>query len=250
MRAEGVEGRAPILRPAQRPRFDEGDEVPRRPAALACATAASRRSWSTSREPARRCVSRSSPPSTIAEIWASRIVDWLETREDVDPGRIGREGVSLGGYTAPARWPSNRVSPAASPGRNHDWRDVQKKRLARAGELPCAALLGPCSLGLGRARHGRVHAHRRKRPSRRRARPNQGPLSRHARREGLAIPLHWAHRTYEQLVNSPKRELKIFARARRRRAAFELRQFRPNAGALYRRLGRRNARRPHRLIRL
>ena len=24
------------------------------------------------------------------------------------------------------------------------------------------------------------------------------------------IPLKWAHRTYEQLVNSPKRELKIF----------------------------------------
>ena len=24
------------------------------------------------------------------------------------------------------------------------------------------------------------------------------------------IPLQWAHRTYEQLVNSPKRELKVF----------------------------------------
>nr|BFE98206.1 hypothetical protein GCM10020185_87420 [Pseudomonas brassicacearum subsp. brassicacearum] len=24
------------------------------------------------------------------------------------------------------------------------------------------------------------------------------------------IPLKWAHRTYEQLVNSPKRELKVF----------------------------------------
>jgi len=24
------------------------------------------------------------------------------------------------------------------------------------------------------------------------------------------IPVHWAHRSYEQLVNSPKRELKIF----------------------------------------
>lgn len=37
------------------------------------------------------------------------------------------------------------------------------------------------------------------------------------------IPLKWAHRTYEQLVNSPKRELKIFTE-RRRRAARELRQ--------------------------
>jgi fermentation-respiration switch protein FrsA (DUF1100 family) len=24
------------------------------------------------------------------------------------------------------------------------------------------------------------------------------------------IPLHWAERTYEQLINSPKRELKVF----------------------------------------
>ncbi|PPA02090.1 alpha/beta hydrolase, partial [Pseudomonas sp. MWU12-2312b] len=33
-----------------------------------------------------------------SEHWASRVVDWLETRSDVDAKRIGLEGVSLGGY--------------------------------------------------------------------------------------------------------------------------------------------------------
>ena len=36
-----------------------------------------------------------------SEHWASRVVDYLETRDDVDPKRIGMEGVSLGGYYCP-----------------------------------------------------------------------------------------------------------------------------------------------------
>ena len=36
-----------------------------------------------------------------AEHWATPIVDYLETRADVDPKRIGCEGVSLGGYYCP-----------------------------------------------------------------------------------------------------------------------------------------------------
>ena len=59
------------------------------------------------------------------------------------------------------------------------------------------------------------------------------------------IPLQWAQRTYDQLVNSPKRELKIFTDREGGVAAFELRQFR-QCRRLYRRLGRRDARRPHR----
>ncbi|WP_320407827.1 alpha/beta hydrolase family protein, partial [Klebsiella grimontii] len=36
-----------------------------------------------------------------SEHWASRIVDWLEQHPEVDAGRIGMEGVSLGGYYCP-----------------------------------------------------------------------------------------------------------------------------------------------------
>ena len=72
-----------------------------------------------------------------AEIWASTIVDWLETREDVDPGRIGCEGVSLGGYYCPRAVAFEpRFACGVAFGANHDWRDVQKKRLAREGNFP------------------------------------------------------------------------------------------------------------------
>lgn len=38
-----------------------------------------------------------------SEYWTSRVVDWLEQRGDVDPKRIGLEGVSLGGNYLPTR---------------------------------------------------------------------------------------------------------------------------------------------------
>ena len=31
------------------------------------------------------------------------VIDWIETRDDVDTGRVGLWGVSLGGYYAPPR---------------------------------------------------------------------------------------------------------------------------------------------------
>ena len=36
-----------------------------------------------------------------SEAWATACVDYLETRDDVDPTRIGLVGWSLGGYYAP-----------------------------------------------------------------------------------------------------------------------------------------------------
>ena len=36
-----------------------------------------------------------------SEHWASPVVDYLETRDDIDHKRIGMEGVSLGGYFCP-----------------------------------------------------------------------------------------------------------------------------------------------------
>ena len=184
-RAEGVEGRAPIL--VQLNGLDSTKEMKYRVGLPL---------WLAQRGVSSLVVDQPGTGEALrlhgltavynAEIWASRIVDWLETREDVDPMRIGCEGVSLGGYYCPRAVAFEpRFACGVAWGANHDWRDVQKKRLAARRKLPGAALLGPCPLGLGRAGHGRVHAHRRKRPSRRRARPDQGSLPRHARREGL-----------------------------------------------------------------
>lgn len=72
-----------------------------------------------------------------SEHWASRIVDWLETRADVDARRIGLEGVSLGGYYCPRAVAFEpRFACGVVWGANHDWRDVQKRRLEKEGNFP------------------------------------------------------------------------------------------------------------------
>lgn len=146
-----------------------------------------------------------------SERWASKVVDWLETRDDVDPRRIGLEGVSLGGYYCPRAVAFEpRFACGVVWGANHDWRDVQKKRLAREGDFPVPHywehvrwVWGAKDMDDFMRIAENVHL--------------DGVLDRikvpflvtHGERDSQ-IPLHWAERTYEQLVNSPRRELKIF----------------------------------------
>lgn len=148
-----------------------------------------------------------------SETWARAIVDYLETRADVDPRRIGMEGVSLGGYFCPRAVAFEpRFALGVVWGANHDWRNVQKRRLEREGSLPVPHYWEHVSWVWG-ARDvaeflviaEKVHL--------------DGVLDRvrvpflvtHGELDEQ-IPVHWARRSYEQLVNSPKRELKIFTR--------------------------------------
>jgi dienelactone hydrolase len=72
-----------------------------------------------------------------SEDWATACVDYLETRPDVDPDRIGLVGWSLGGYYAPrAAAFEKRLKLVVAWGANHNWGEVQKKRLEREGENP------------------------------------------------------------------------------------------------------------------
>ncbi|BEP38594.1 prolyl oligopeptidase family serine peptidase (plasmid) [Variovorax sp. V59] len=146
-----------------------------------------------------------------SEHWASRVVDWLETRDDVDRERIGLEGVSLGGYFCPRAVAFEpRFACGVVWGANHDWRDVQKKRLQKEGSLPVPHywhhvqwVWGAGDLDDFMRIAENVHL--------------DGVLDRikvpflvtHGEKDSQ-IPMKWAQRTYEQLVNSPKRELKIF----------------------------------------
>ncbi len=146
-----------------------------------------------------------------AELWASKVVDWLETRDDVDPLRIGCEGVSLGGYYCPRAVAFEpRFACGVVWGANHDWRDVQKKRLQKEGDFPVPHywehvqwVWGAANLEEFMQIAENIHL--------------DGVLDRikvpflvtHGVKD-TQIPLHWAERTYAQLVNSPKRELKIF----------------------------------------
>ena len=95
-------------------------------------------------------------------------------------------------------------------GANHDWRDVQKRRLEKEGDFPVPHywahvrwVWGARDMDEFMRIAENVHL--------------DGVLERirvpflvtHGEKDSQ-IPLKWAHRTYEQLVNSPKRELKIF----------------------------------------
>lgn len=146
-----------------------------------------------------------------AEHWASRVVDWLEQHPAVDPKRIGCEGVSLGGYYCPrvvAMEP--RFACGVAWGANHDWRDVQKRRLEKEGDFPVPHYWAHVCwvwgakdiddfMRIAEDVHLDGVVEKIKVPF----------LVTHGERDSQ-IPLKWAHRTYEQLTNSPKRELKIF----------------------------------------
>jgi pimeloyl-ACP methyl ester carboxylesterase len=145
------------------------------------------------------------------ERWATPIVDYLQSRSDVDPSRIGLEGVSLGGYFCPRAVAFEpRFACGVVWGANHDWREVQKRRLAREGTLPVPHYWEHVRWVWGakdQAEFMRIveHVHLDGVLDRIRV-PflvTHGELDRQ-------IPLEYAHRTYEQLVNSPARELKVF----------------------------------------
>jgi dienelactone hydrolase len=210
VRAENVTGRAPIL--VQVNGLDSTKEMKYRvglPAWLAKRGVSSLVVDQPGTGEALRLHGLTARPDS--EHWASRVVDWLEARDDVDASRIGLEGVSLGGYYCPRAVAFEpRFACGVVWGANHDWRDVQKKRLAREGSFPVPHywehvrwVWGAKDMDEFLTIAERVHL--------------DGVLDRiqvpflvtHGEKDSQ-IPLHWAQRTYEQLVNSPRRELKVF----------------------------------------
>lgn len=72
-----------------------------------------------------------------SEVWAGAVLDYLETRIDVQPHAIGVCGWSLGGYFAPrAAAMDDRFKLCVAWGANYDWGEVQKMRLQREGDHP------------------------------------------------------------------------------------------------------------------
>jgi dienelactone hydrolase len=210
VRAEGVEGRAPIL--VQLNGLDSTKEMKYR---------AGLPRWLAQRGVSSLVIDQPGTGEALrlhgmtavynSEIWASKVVDWLETRSDVDPKRIGCEGVSLGGYYCPRAVAFEpRFACGVAWGANHDWRDVQKKRLEKEGNFPVPHYWAHVQWVWGAKDMDdfmriaeNVHldgvVERIKVPF----------LVTHGEKDSQ-IPVHWAQRTYEQLVNSPKRELKVF----------------------------------------
>ena len=146
------------------------------------------------------------------EEWAAACVDWLETRDDVRADRIGLVGWSLGGYYVPrAAAFEKRLALAVAWGANHNWGEVQKRRLEREGENPVPHYWEHVLWVWGQ--------------------PDIPTFIDYA--EGISldgvveqitlpflithgendrqISVEYAHRSYDQAVNSPKRELRVFS---------------------------------------
>lgn len=151
------------------------------------------------------------PAEVESEAWASKVLDHLETRPDIDPARIGMMGVSLGGYYTPRALAFEpRFALGAVWGANHNWGEMQKRRLNREGENPVPHywehvrwVWGASDMDEFMHKAERIHLN--------------GILDRirvpflvtHGEQD-RQIPVEYAHQTYDQMINSPKRQLKIF----------------------------------------
>lgn len=151
------------------------------------------------------------PATAHSEEWASKAIDWLEQQPEVDGSKIGMTGISLGGHYAPrAVAYEPRFASGACWGANHNWHEVQYGRLQREGENPVPHYWGHVMWVFGakdmddffeKTKDMNLNGHmdRIKVPF----------LVTHGEND-RQINVKYAHQAYEQLVNSPRRELKIF----------------------------------------
>jgi dipeptidyl aminopeptidase/acylaminoacyl peptidase len=146
-----------------------------------------------------------------SEQWASAAVDFLEQQDGIDSSRLGVIGWSLGGYYAPrAAAFEKRFKVCVAWGANHNWGELQRRRLAREGDRPVPHYWDHVMWVWGQ--------------------PTLDEFLAYAPRVSLVgvvdkievpflithgggdrqIPIEYAHQSFDQAVRSPKRELKIF----------------------------------------
>jgi dienelactone hydrolase len=151
------------------------------------------------------------PVDPHSESWASKAVDWLEQQDDVNPSRIGMTGISLGGHFAPrAVAYEPRFASGAVWGANHNWREVQDKRMAREGENPVPHYWAHVMWAFGASDLDDFLA-------KSEAMNLNGQMGRvrvpflvtHGANDRQISP-EYANDLYDQLVNSPRREKVIF----------------------------------------
>lgn len=151
------------------------------------------------------------PATPHSETWATPALEWLLTQSDVDPKRIGMTGISLGGHYAPRAVAFEpRFAAGAVWGANHNWAEVQQKRLRREGENPVPHYWSHVMWVFGASDMDDFHVKTKDMTL-------NGVMDRikvpflvtHGEKD-RQIGLEYAHQSYDQLVNSPRRELRIF----------------------------------------
>jgi pimeloyl-ACP methyl ester carboxylesterase len=146
-----------------------------------------------------------------SEQWATPCYEWLAQRPEVDATRIGMVGISLGGHFTPRAMAFEpRFASGAVWGANHNWAEVQQKRLKREGENPVPHywshvmwVFGAKDMNDFLSKAQGMHLN--------------GILDRikvpflvtHGAHD-RQIAIEYAHQTFDQLSGSERRELKIF----------------------------------------
>jgi len=146
-----------------------------------------------------------------SERWAGAAIDFLERDGRVDPQRIGMIGWSLGGYYAPrAAAFEKRFKLCVAWGANHNWGELQLRRLANEGDRPVPHYWDHVMWVWGK--------------------PNLEAFLEFVPRVSLVgvvqnitvpflithgardrqIPIEYAYQCFDEATASPKRELKIF----------------------------------------
>jgi dienelactone hydrolase len=146
-----------------------------------------------------------------SERWASRALDWLEARSDVDASRIGMFGLSLGGYFAPrAAAFEKRFALCAVLGANHNWGEMQLRRRQREGETPVPHYWDHVMWVFGKPDIDSFMAWAPAMSLDGVVEKIEVPFLVTHGAGDRQIPVEYAHRSFERAVNSPKRELRIF----------------------------------------
>ena len=157
---------------------------------------------------------RGMPAIHDSERWAGAAVDLLESRPDVDPRRIGMSGVSLGGYYAPrAAAYEKRFRLCASWGANYNWGELQKRRLEREGENPVPHYWDHVQWVFGKESLEDFMAFAPQMSLEGVVEEITVPFLVTHGEDDRQIPMDLALPQYENAVNSPDRNLKIFSRA-------------------------------------
>ena len=149
------------------------------------------------------------------EIPAGACVDYLETRADVDPKRIGMAALSLGGYYAPrAAAFEKRFKCCVAWGSIWDFGERVSQRLSgKKGELPVPDFADQLMWVFGKDTVEEAAAAAKKLTLEGVADKITCPLLIMHGENDRQIPLWHAEKTFAAAVNSPNKKLKVFTSA-------------------------------------
>lgn len=151
------------------------------------------------------------PATAEAELWGTPVFDALASRHDVDAARIGITGISLGGYYAPRICANEpRIASGAVWGANHDWAEVQQRRRKREGENPVPHYWSHVQWVFGAADEEDFFKRAEGMTLDGQMEKIRVPFLVTHGEQDRQISIEYAHRSYAQLIHSPRRELKIF----------------------------------------